>query len=495
MQARSDLQMFASFRLGEAELAISISSLQEVVNFPEAVTKVPLAPPFLMGLFNLRGMVTPIVDMGRLLNIETAPSENRKVAIVSINKVRIGLLFDSTSEILNLKSDEISWFGEDLLQGRKSVVSGVLKLSGGDRIVEVIDPNLLLKIENIPQILDQNKNNSVELMRKNSKRGQCITFKTGKLEFGIAISAISEIIKVPEIKKSVLAVDHCVGLVNLRGSVIPILDFHKVLKMESDDQRDVESNRIVILKLDQIQVGFMVDSVDSIVTFFEEDILPIPLFKQERIDMLKGLLTNKSGVNVILLNEKNILSSDEVHQITKGHEALYGKNESQEADRRKASERRPYLTFRLKFLFTTQLSGVDEIAKMNHDMIRPPGYPEYVVGVLNTRGQLVMVLDLRRYYGIEPLQDSTNARILVVRGQNSKFGLVVDDVEAINTLDESQKIKMPNILAQDAEQMIQGDMQEVVEMADMNGQKKTFMIFDVISFIQKFESKTTSSAA
>lgn len=485
------LQMFASFRLGDAELAISIVSLQEVVNYPEKITPVPLAPDYLVGLFNLRGVVTPIVDVAKLLGIDgDKSSTHKKIAIVLTDKVRIGLLFDSTSEILSVQEEDISIF-EQPPSGNKSVLRSVLKLNGGDRLVEVIDPVSLIKIENLPEILEQSRHNVVGITKKNSKRCQCITFRSGVLEFGLQISAIREIIRMPEIKRSVLAVDYCIGMVNLRGLIIPILDFKKFLKIEGDDSVDMESKRIVILTLEHIHVGMLVDSVDSIVSFFEDEILPIPLFHQEKMEMMRGLLPDQKNANVIFLNESKILSDAEVLEITRGHNSLYGRKDNQIQDRKaQAAQRQTYLSFRLEHMLSTRLGAIDEIAKISDDLVRPPGYPAFVVGMMNMRGEMVTVIDLRSYYGMKPASDSVDSRILVVKGQKAKFGLLVDSVESIDTVDESKKIRIPTILAQDIANTLQGDMKDVIEMTDLTGNKKTFVLLEIAELLRKLEDKT-----
>lgn len=486
----SKLQMYASFRLGQTELAISVTSLQEVVNFPEKISSVPLAPDYLTGLFNLRGVVIPIVDVARLLGVPSDPNAmNRKVAIVSSDKVRIGLLFDCTSEILNVHDQDISHFSDDP-QGKKALIRSVLKLNGGDRIVEVLDPASLVRIENLHSIMSQNHENVEEVTRKKSRRCQSITFRSGEMEFGLEISAIREIIRVPEIKRSVLAVDYCIGMVNVRGMIIPILDFQMFLKLGSESQGDMENRRIVILKLQNIQVGFLVDSVDSIVTFFEEEVLPIPMFDQQKADMMKGMLPNQNGTQVIFLNEQKILSDAEILEITRGHASLYGKNENQTKDHKeRASERKPYISFKLDYLLSARLNSIDEIAKITEELMRPPGYPDYVVGMMNMRGEVVMIVDLRAYYGMTPAKDVMNSRVLIIKGEKGKYGLLVDSVESIDTVDEGRKIQIPTFLAQDVAKSLRGDMKEVVEMTDLSGNKKTFMILDVPEMMKRFENR------
>lgn len=91
-KARSGFQMFASFKLGDSELALPISALQEVVNHPGKVSRVPLSPEYLTGLFNLRGLVVPIVDVSVILKIITnSESSLKKIAIINSDEIRIGL--------------------------------------------------------------------------------------------------------------------------------------------------------------------------------------------------------------------------------------------------------------------------------------------------------------------------------------------------------------------------------------------------------------------
>lgn len=477
-------RMFASFRLAESELAVPGELLQEVVNYPDKVTQVPLAPEFLLGLFDLRGVVTPIVDMRKLLGFPEAAGV-KKVAIVLVEGLRVGLVFDATSEIIHISPSDYSAVQSQ--EARHSVIRGVLRLQGGGRFVEVLDPGLLLKIENLPQIFSQGGGEEEKTAKKFSKRSQCITVKLGDLELGLRISAIREIIRVPEIKRSVLAVDHCVGLVNLRGMIIPILNFRSFLNISSATESGRPADqRIVIFKMQQIQVGFLVDSVNSIVPFYEEDVLPIPLFQQERIEMMQGLVAQSEQNHVILLNEDKILTDGEVQALSHGHEKLYGSHLEKGGQVIK-SERRTYLSFRLGYSLSTRLNDVDEIAKVPEELLCPPGAPSYVMGVMTMRGEAVTVIDLRKYYNLNMADDGSEKKILIVKGAAGRLGLLVDSVESIDTVDESKKIKIPDFLAADISKALRGDMKEILEMLDLAGKKKTYMLLDIPGLLQRLE--------
>ena len=63
-------EIFGSFFIGTMEVAINVKSIHEVVNIPEKIIQMPLAPEFLIGVFNLRGLIIPIVNLKSLLKFE-----------------------------------------------------------------------------------------------------------------------------------------------------------------------------------------------------------------------------------------------------------------------------------------------------------------------------------------------------------------------------------------------------------------------------------------
>jgi purine-binding chemotaxis protein CheW len=71
-----------------------------------------------------------------------------------------------------------------------------------------------------------------------------------------------------------------------------------------------------------------------------------------------------------------------------------------------------------------------------------PGAPEYVRGVLNLRGRIVTIIDLRKKFGLESLAISHKMGIVVVSSEGEDIGLLVDVVEDVVTAD-SKHLKPP----------------------------------------------------
>ena len=96
-----------AFRIGDQEFCVNIMLVREIRGWTPA-TALPHAPPFVMGVINLRGVVLPIVDLAGRLGMKTAEPTPRHVIIVTQVKSKvIGLLVDAVSDILTVTDDNI----------------------------------------------------------------------------------------------------------------------------------------------------------------------------------------------------------------------------------------------------------------------------------------------------------------------------------------------------------------------------------------------------
>jgi len=146
-------ELFGSFLLGGDEFALPASCIREVVNYPAKVTALPLAPAYLEGMFTLRGSVIPVVNLGRLFRADAPRAvDTDKIAILDYEGVLVGILFDATGEILRVRPEQRSTLtytdGE-----KRGVVAGTIMLDHGARLVQILDPDALVRIENVPQVL------------------------------------------------------------------------------------------------------------------------------------------------------------------------------------------------------------------------------------------------------------------------------------------------------------------------------------------------------
>ncbi|MDM8359341.1 chemotaxis protein CheW [Pandoraea communis] len=496
-----DIEVFGSFHLADVEFALPIAALQEVVNYPERVTPVPLSPPFLLGLFNLRGTLIPIVDLKPLLAIAPQASTvnlpvTGKIAVVDVDGVRVGLLFDATSEILRVRASQRTGFEYAPSHTAPQVISGAIRFDGGERILQILAPGALVHIENMPQLLARQALAAPQ-RRQQRQRLQCVSFTVEHSRLALPMGAIREIIRIPELQKSALASVFCVGMLSLRGTVVPVIDFARFLGLHASRPEAgiagtaSDPRRILIVKQEDVHFGLLVDAVDSIVTSFADELLAMPSFSASHAQLFSGCIVHEQADDIVLLNADQLFTHSQVLELTHGHRELY--RETDNAPRAKAGDsarsgtgakssrgtRHAYVSFRLQHMLAVRLDQLREIIHDSPDVMPAPGAPPFVRGMLNLRRELVTIVDLRALYGMPPQDDAQARKILVIEHGRDKFGLLVDAVENIVTLDEADKLPMPAMLLGRATHDMRNDMREAVELPAADGAKRTAMLLDL----------------
>ena len=101
------VQEFLTFTLGSEEYAIDILRVQEIRGYDQ-VTAIANSPAFIKGVINLRGAIVPIVDLRIKFNLPSVTYDPFTVVIILnvLNRI-VGIVVDSVSDVLALKSNEI----------------------------------------------------------------------------------------------------------------------------------------------------------------------------------------------------------------------------------------------------------------------------------------------------------------------------------------------------------------------------------------------------
>ena len=122
-------------------------------------------------------------------------------------------------------------------------------------------------------------------------------------------------------------------MLDLRGDGVPTIDFAALLnyRVPLTDRSLSDSQRIIVMKIGSESFGLLVDSVESIITYYAEDLLPLPMIGNSKASMFVGCIAKKNSQDIILLNPNYILSNSEVEAITHGHSKIYQANSAHES--------------------------------------------------------------------------------------------------------------------------------------------------------------------
>jgi purine-binding chemotaxis protein CheW len=103
-----------------------------------------------------------------------------------------------------------------------------------------------------------------------SNEVQLVVFKLGKEEYSVSILQVQEIKRITDITRVPHTPEYIKGVINLRGSVLPVIDLKKRLNLPQ--QVSTEDTRIIIVKVDELSVGMIVDAVSEVMTINQENI-------------------------------------------------------------------------------------------------------------------------------------------------------------------------------------------------------------------------------
>jgi purine-binding chemotaxis protein CheW len=81
--------------------------------------------------------------------------------------------------------------------------------------------------------------------------------------------------------------------------------------------------------------------------------------------------------------------------------------------------------------FGLPIAAVDEVARIPDRITRVPKTPKFLDGVVNLRGEVLPIIDQRRRFGMPKLVDAGKRRLVVVRTQHHRAGLIVDSVSEV----------------------------------------------------------------
>jgi purine-binding chemotaxis protein CheW len=465
------LELFGSFQLGGEEFALPALAIREVVAYPERVTRMPLSPCYLEGIFTLRGTAIPIVNLARIFDpAAPAATAAQKIAILDHEDVLVGLVFDTTGEVMRVRPEQRSSVSH--AGGRQSVIGGTILLADSGRLLQVLAPDALVRIENVPQVRAMTTAaRAAERARflRHAEARKCLCFSAGGTAFAFAMSAVQEIIPVPELRASVMMGPLCRGWTNFRGRAVGIVDFGALMGCPGGTGNDAD-RRVLIARIGDELLGFLVDSVDTIMPYFDSDVLPIPLLGTRRGEMFRGCLPRQDGPDTLFLDHARVLGDAELAEVCAGHRRIYQDEAAKEAGRdanRAAARKQVYLAFELGTPWASDIGQVREIIPYAAGMTRPPGTPDCVHGMLNLRQQMISVIDLRRLYGMPALDDTGECRILVLERGSERYGVIVDRVDSIVHLPASARRPSPKLLrAGGGVADMRGDVSEVLELPD-----------------------------
>ena len=142
----SEVRQFVTFVAGDEVFAVDMAPVQEIIRVPEVV-RVPLAPPTLDGLANLRGKVLPIISLRRIFGFPERVADDASRAVVIDLGQPLGFVVDRVASVVGVDVRQIEDASGIAATVRSDLVSGLLKDVGGHATIMVLDFTRLIAAE------------------------------------------------------------------------------------------------------------------------------------------------------------------------------------------------------------------------------------------------------------------------------------------------------------------------------------------------------------
>lgn len=143
---------------------------------------------------------------------------------------------------------------------------------------------------------------------------QWVTFHLDNETYGVNVMAVKEVLRYTDIAPVPGAPDYVLGIINIRGTVISVINTRRRFGLQ--DQEPTDNTRIVIIEVGKHVVGIMVDSVAEVVYLKQSEIETSPTVgKDDSARFIQGVC-NKNDELLILVEFEKLLSQEELEELS-----------------------------------------------------------------------------------------------------------------------------------------------------------------------------------
>ncbi|MCH7482421.1 MAG: chemotaxis protein CheW [Chloroflexi bacterium] len=132
------------FDLAAEAYGVDISTVREIIRMQE-ITRMPRTPEYVEGVINLRGKVTPVVDLRKRFGLAEAEgdSQHQRIVVVDTGTRSMGFVVDAVSEVLRVPVGSIEPPSSVVTSADSDYLVGIVKLP--DRLISLLDLERLLE--------------------------------------------------------------------------------------------------------------------------------------------------------------------------------------------------------------------------------------------------------------------------------------------------------------------------------------------------------------
>jgi purine-binding chemotaxis protein CheW len=467
--------------------ALPSRDVREVIRVPD-LARVPQGPPALLGIANLRGSVLPVAGLRELLgrNARAGPSYGR--AIVLDAGAPVAIAVDSVATLENVSSEQVDLDQTELgVEGAEKLL-GAFATGPDKRVVKILDVAALLEAAfskrartNRQQHQGDVNARSRTAVAQSKSIERLVTFEVAGQEFALPIEAVQEILQAPS---RVTAVAHAeavvLGITSVRDKLMPLLSLRRLLGFEASHAAS-DREKVLVVKVGQDSVGLVADRAHAIVAAELDHIDAVPPMLAARSggeSRLRSVYRTDGGRRLIgILAPERLFREDVMQRLAATRP---GREQADERRDMGASQELIFLVFRLgDDEFGLPIDTVVEVAQVPEVITRVPRAPKFLEGVVNSRGQVLPVVDQRRRFNMPKLENSEGRRLVVIRTERLRAGLIVDGVSDVLRT-PAENIEPPPELTEATSRLVRG-------VINLSAAKRMVLVLDPTELLTRAE--------
>ena len=491
--AASDTRQFVTFIAGEEVFAVDMAPVQEIIRVPEVV-RVPLAPRSLDGLANLRGKVLPIISLRRIFGFAEREHDDASRAVVIDLGQPLGFVVDRVASVIGVDPRQIEDTGAISTTVNTDLVSGLLKDVGGHAMIMVLDFKKLIAAE-FADVAALARGSAGTMggttaqteadEEKSSDELQLVSFEVAGQEYAISIDDVQEIVQVPpRIVHVPHSQAHVLGIMTLRNRLLPLVSLRHMFGLPTREAD--EHSRIVVVSLGSASVGVVMDSVNEVlrVARSEVDAMPSLLAKDGNLSEISQICRLDSGKRLVsILSVGHMFRHSAIKDALTTVDTMQDQqtaSANQDLDDERNDDEEQVVVFRLgKEEFGVPIDSVQEIVRVAENLTHVPKADAAVQGVINLRGAVLPVIDLRRRLGLDAVERSDRQRIMVFLISGLRTGFIVDSVAEVLKIHKSAIEPAPRLSGKQSKLL--------ARMANLEKQKRMVQLIDPLHLIEQQE--------
>ncbi|MBP9682594.1 MAG: chemotaxis protein CheW [Bacteriovorax sp.] len=142
------------------------------------------------------------------------------------------------------------------------------------------------------------KDNVTKMKRANTELSRFIEFSLGREDYAIPLLMVREVISVPDTTPIPKSPSHFLGIMNLRGQVISVVDLRKKLKIDAKQDKE---EAVIIVDIGGMNIGVVVDSINKVLAFSSEEVSEMPeVENQINTHYIFGVYKKENSLTVLL---------------------------------------------------------------------------------------------------------------------------------------------------------------------------------------------------